>query len=100
MFVSLISIGIVLRLSLGLQREFALIRTGLEKLRTDPNYRRGGVSRGAGVIESFGAPISFLVVPLTQMLGRPVLDETGIDGRFKYKLEYRTEPPREKLGSP
>ena len=39
MFVSLISIGIVLRLSLGLQREFALIRTGLEKLRTDPNYR-------------------------------------------------------------
>jgi len=39
MFVSLISIGIVLRLSVGLQREFALIRTGLEKLRTDPNYR-------------------------------------------------------------
>jgi signal transduction histidine kinase len=39
MFVSLISIGIVLRLSLGIQREFALIRTGLEKLRTDPNYR-------------------------------------------------------------
>ena len=39
MFVSLISIGIVLRLSLGLQREFGLIRSGLEKLRTDPNYR-------------------------------------------------------------
>ena len=39
MFVSLISIGIVLRLSLGLQHEFGLIRSGLEKLRTDPNYR-------------------------------------------------------------
>lgn len=39
MFISLISIGIVLRLSLGLQREFAVIRGGLEKLRTDPNYR-------------------------------------------------------------
>jgi len=39
MFVSLITIGIVLRLSVGLQREFALIRAGLEKLRTDPNYR-------------------------------------------------------------
>ncbi len=39
MFVSLISIGIVLHLSLGIQREFARIRTGLEKLRTDPNYR-------------------------------------------------------------
>jgi len=39
MFISLISIGIVLRLSVGLQREFALIRAGLEKLRTEPNYR-------------------------------------------------------------
>jgi signal transduction histidine kinase len=39
MFISLISIGIVLRLSLGIQREFGLIRGGLEKLRTDPNYR-------------------------------------------------------------
>src|SRR5262249_16233398 len=39
MFISLISIGIVLRLSVGLQREFALIRTGLDKLRTDPDYR-------------------------------------------------------------
>jgi len=39
MFVSLISIGIVLRLSLALQHEFGLIRSGLEKLRTDPNYR-------------------------------------------------------------
>jgi signal transduction histidine kinase len=39
MVISLISIGIVLRLSLGLQREFAQIRAGLEKLRTDPDYR-------------------------------------------------------------
>src|SRR5262249_6607630 len=39
MVISLISIGIVLRLSLNIQREFALIRTGLERLRTDPNHR-------------------------------------------------------------
>ncbi len=56
------------------------------------------MSRGAGVIESRGAPISFLAVPLTQMLGRPVLDETGLDGRFKFKLEYRPEEAQEKLG--
>lgn len=55
------------------------------------------VASGAGVrymgdsIESSGAPISFLAVTLTQMLGRPVLDETGIEGRFKYKLEFRPE---------
>jgi signal transduction histidine kinase len=39
MLVSLVSIGIVIRLSWGLQREFALIRAGLERLRTDPSYR-------------------------------------------------------------
>jgi signal transduction histidine kinase len=39
MVISLISIGIVLRLSMALQREFALIRTGLQNLGTDPNYR-------------------------------------------------------------
>jgi len=42
-------------------------------------------------IESAGAPTSFLAVSLTQMLGRPVLDETGIDGRFKYRLDFRAE---------
>jgi uncharacterized protein (TIGR03435 family) len=25
------------------------------------------------------------------MLGRPVLDETGLEGRFKYKLEFRPD---------
>src|SRR5262249_19100854 len=39
MFISLFSIGIVLRLSIRLQREFALIRAGLETLKTDPNFR-------------------------------------------------------------
>ena len=31
------------------------------------------------------------------MLGRPVLDETGLDGRFKFKLEYRPENVQEKM---
>ena len=57
-----------------------------------------GVSRGAGVIESRGAPISFLAVPLTLELGWPVLDETGLDGRFKYKLEYRPEDAQVRAG--
>ena len=39
MVISLISIGVVLRLSLNLQREFGVIRSELEKLRTDPDYR-------------------------------------------------------------
>src|SRR5262249_49013356 len=47
------------------------------------------VRRGAGEIEGMGAPISFLAVSLTQMLGSPVRDETGIEGKFKFKLEYK-----------
>jgi len=50
---------------------------------------RGGISYRGDSIESDSAPISFLTVTLTNMLGRPVLDETGVDGRFKYKLEFR-----------
>jgi len=52
-----------------------------------------GVSRGAGVITSaVGAPMAFLAVVLTQELGRPVQDETGLGGhRFQFKLEFRPE---------
>ena len=39
MFVSLIAIGTVLRLSFSLQRGFEVIQTGLVRLRTDPKYR-------------------------------------------------------------
>jgi uncharacterized protein (TIGR03435 family) len=73
------------------------VAKGGHKLTPDPEGRIG-VSRGAGVIEGRGAPISFLVVPLTQMFGRPVLDETGIEGRFKFKLEYRPFEAQEKQG--
>jgi uncharacterized protein (TIGR03435 family) len=73
------------------------VAKGGHKLTPDPEGR-GGVRRGAGVIEGMGAPVSFLAVPLTQMLGRPVVDETGVDGKFKFKLEYRPFEMQEKQG--
>jgi hypothetical protein len=39
MLVSLVSIGVVLKLSFGMQRGFAAIQTGLARLRTDLDYR-------------------------------------------------------------
>jgi len=39
MVVALISIGVVLRLSFGMQRGFAAIQEGLQRLQTDFNYR-------------------------------------------------------------
>jgi len=66
------------------------VAKGGHKLTPDPEGR-GAASRGAGVIEGMGAPISFLAVNLKLELGRPVLDETDLDGRFKFKLEFRPE---------
>src|SRR5262249_38566544 len=66
------------------------VAKGGHKLTPDPEGR-GGVRYLGDAIESIGAPISFLAVSLTQMLGRPVLDETGLDGRFKYKLAFHPE---------
>jgi uncharacterized protein (TIGR03435 family) len=75
------------------------IAKGGHKLILDPEAR-GGVRRDIGVIESTGAPISYLVATLTAILGRPVLNEAGLEGRFKYKMEFRPEglAPQEKLG--
>jgi signal transduction histidine kinase len=39
MLIALISIGFVLKLSFSMQRGFAVIQTGLERLRTDASYR-------------------------------------------------------------
>jgi uncharacterized protein (TIGR03435 family) len=66
------------------------IAKGGHKLTPDP-AGSGGVRFLGDAIESSGAPVSFLTVSLTQMLRRPVLDETGLDGRFKYRLEFRPE---------
>jgi len=66
------------------------VAKGGHKLTPDPEGS-GGARRGAGVIEGMGAPVSFLAISLKLELGRPVLDETGIDGKFKFKLEFRPE---------
>jgi uncharacterized protein (TIGR03435 family) len=72
------------------------VAKGGHKLTPAPEGR-SAASRGAGLIESsLGAPVSFLAVNLKLELGRPVLDETGLDGRFKFKLEYRPENVQEK----
>jgi uncharacterized protein (TIGR03435 family) len=64
------------------------VAKGGHKLTPDPDGR-GGMRNGGDFVESFGAPLSFFAVALTHVLGRPVVDETGIDGRFKFRLEFR-----------
>lgn len=68
-----------------------LVAKGGPKLPPPTNGEQGGIRFLGDAIESNGAPVSFLAVTLTQMLGRPVLDQTGLDGRYKYKLDFRPE---------
>jgi uncharacterized protein (TIGR03435 family) len=66
-----------------------------------------GVIQVGGGIWSRGAPISQLAYGLTLQLGQPVIDETGIEGNYDFRLRFddgedvigkaSTEP---KFGSP
>jgi uncharacterized protein (TIGR03435 family) len=39
-------------------------------------------------VTSVNAPLDYLTEALTWMIGRPVLDRTGLEGNFDYKLEW------------
>ena len=46
------------------------------------------VSMGRGQLNATAAPIYLLVQRLTQVLGRPVVDKTGLSGNFDYSLQW------------
>jgi len=61
-----------------------------------------GISRNRGMISGDGAPVAMLAKILSSTLGRPVLDRTGIDGKYKFKLEWTEESGgmKDKDGAP
>jgi len=67
----------------------AIARNG-HKLQTPA--RDSGISRDLGVISSEGATIEMLARVLGMVLRNPVLDKTGLEGRYKFKLEWTEEP--------
>jgi uncharacterized protein (TIGR03435 family) len=50
-----------------------------------PPCRAGG---GNGEIVSTGAPMTFLAERLGVLLGRRVVDRTGLEGRYKFTIKY------------
>ena len=48
----------------------------------------GGISADRSTIAATTAPISLLLVLLQQRLGRPVVDRTGLVGRYTFKLNW------------
>jgi uncharacterized protein (TIGR03435 family) len=50
--------------------------------------RPGGFRMGFGQIAASAVPLTNLVQALSQSLGRPVIDKTGLTGRFTFKLTW------------
>jgi uncharacterized protein (TIGR03435 family) len=52
---------------------------------------RGVLRMGRGSLETNGAPVSNFILGLSQQLGRPVIDKTGITGFYDIKLQWTPE---------
>jgi uncharacterized protein (TIGR03435 family) len=64
---------------------------------------RGSIQQrgGLAVVESYGATLAYFagsMLPNTNALDRPVLDQTGLDGRFDIHLEYAPTNPAQAPG--
>ena len=52
---------------------------------------RGMMAMGRGSIESNGVPIENFIQGLSQQLGRPVINKTGLKGFYDIKLQWTPE---------
>jgi uncharacterized protein (TIGR03435 family) len=51
-----------------------------------------GMRMGRGQLTGMSAPLSMLANTLSSQLGRPVLDRTGLTGKYDFKLEWTPDP--------
>jgi len=52
---------------------------------------RGSMRMGRGDLEANGVPVSNFILGLSQQLGRPVIDKTGLKGLYDFKLQWTPE---------
>lgn len=64
-----------------------IAKNGL-KLQAAKETNRSNIQIRSGTLSGFGAPMVTLAKALTVLLERPVLDKTGVDGKYDFKLEY------------
>jgi uncharacterized protein (TIGR03435 family) len=53
---------------------------------------RGGLRRSPGSMMGAAIPISVIAMSLSQQLGRPVVDKTGLQGLYDFKLQWSPDP--------
>ena len=92
------------RFKLALHREtkempvYAMVvaRDGLKIHETEAG--RGGFSFAPGRIQARSAPLAAFADRLSQMVDRPVIDQTGIAGLFDFTLEWSPDQPHTNPG--
>ena len=76
-------------------------KTGSKLETADPDPAGNvGMSMGRGNITGSSAPIELLTRSLADVVGRPVIDKTGLQGKFNWKLEWTPDPGPAKPGAP
>jgi uncharacterized protein (TIGR03435 family) len=84
--------GLVIRLETRELPIYALVRleNGVTPARTDGKPSSMSYSGGQGMrrIIANSQPIARLATGLGDELGRPVIDETGLEGQYDFKLEW------------
>jgi uncharacterized protein (TIGR03435 family) len=73
-------------------KEFAVYELvaakGGPKLKEGADRPTNGIERRAGHFDAYGTSMGQLAAQLTSVLDRPVVDKTGIEGFFDFKLDY------------
>jgi bla regulator protein blaR1 len=59
-----------------------------------------GLRRGKDRLTGFAASLPMLASNLSQQLGRPVIDQTGLNGTYDFTLDYAPEPGAPAIDQP
>ena len=57
----------------------------------EPGAIACGYRPGTGTLDSHGVAVAALADFLSAVMGRPVVDQTGLTGRFDFHLEYKID---------
>ena len=64
------------------------VADGGSKLTKEPDGVHGMMQLGMGELTSHGTPLDLLTSQLSLRLGRPVVDKTGLTGKYAYSLHW------------
>jgi uncharacterized protein (TIGR03435 family) len=82
--------------------ELEVLKGGIRNLKKSPDSAE--TKPGSGPIDMNhisrqGAPISMLIIPLEMLEDAPVIDKTGLTGKYDFSLEFARDPDMPMLPS-